>query len=250
MIRKICGAAALGLVLGGTSAGALDLDAMSAAEREAFGAAVREYLLENPEVLMEAIGILEDRQAQEQVASDTALVAAHAGAIFDDGHSFVGGNPEGDVTIVEFIDYRCGYCRRAHPEMAELVSSDGNIRKIVKEFPILGAESVEASRFAIAVLQSEGPEAYEAIGDRLMGHRGAFSRKALARLADSEGLDAVEIISRMDSDEVTDVIRGNRQLGQVLAITGTPTFVFGDQMLRGYLPLDGMRAVVADLRSE
>ena len=250
MIRRIVAAAAVGLMMSGGAVAALDLDAMSDAEKDAFGAAVREYLLENPEVLMEAIEILEARQAEEAAAADDLLVSQHSDAIFDDGHSFVGGNPEGDITIVEFLDYRCSFCRRAHPEVAELVATDGNIRTITKEFPILGDESVEASRFAIAVLQEEGPEAYKRVSDLLMNHRGAFSRAALGRLAADEGLSADEIVKRMDSDAVTDVIRANRQLGQLLSVTGTPTFVFGDQMVRGYVPLEGMRAVVAELRGE
>ncbi len=243
-------AGAASLLLSCASAGALDLDAMSEAEREAFGSAVREYLLENPEVLMEAIGILEARQAEDQAAAEEQMVAANAEAIFEDGHSFIGGNPEGDLTLVEFIDYRCSFCRRAHPEVAELITSDGNIRKIIKEFPILGDESVEASRFAISVLQVEGPEAYKEINDTLIEHRGAFSRQALGRIARRAGLDEDAILARMDSEEVTEVIRKNHALAQTLDITGTPTFVFGDQMVRGYLPLDAMRTVVAEQRGE
>ncbi len=249
MIRKLALAAA-GAALIGTGAGALDLDAMTDPEREAFGAAVREYLLENPEVLMEAIAILEARQEEEQAVADLTLVQTHAGALFDDGHSVVSGNPDGDVTIVEFIDYRCSFCRRAHPEVAELLASDGNIRKITKEFPILGAESIEASRFAISVLQIEGEEAYREVNDALIAHRGGFGRDALAGIATRAGFDAEAIIGRMDDEAVTDVIRDNRALGEAMQITGTPTFVFGDRMVRGYVPLDGMRAVVAELRAE
>ncbi|MEM0946650.1 MAG: DsbA family protein [Pseudomonadota bacterium] len=250
MIRTWVISGALSVGMAASTAGALDLDAMSLEERDAFGAAVREYLLENPEVLMEAIAVLEARQEEEQAAADIALVAAHAGALYDDGHSVVSGNPDGDITIIEFIDYRCSFCRRAHPEVSALMASDGNIRKITKEFPILGPESVEASRFAIAVLQLEGEEAYLEMNDTLIEHRGTYGRDALARVARSAGLDAEAVIAHMDDPQVDDVIRANRQLGEALAITGTPTFVFGDQLVRGYVPLDGMRAIVADLRDE
>lgn len=250
MIQKLTLSAATAALLASTPAGAIDFGAMNAAEREAFGSAVREYLLENPQVLMEAIAILESRQAEEQAAQELSMVADNAEAIFDDGHSFVGGNPDGDVTIVEFIDYRCSYCRRAHPELEELVSSDGNIRVITKEFPILGPDSVEASRFAISVLQTEGPDAYSDINDTLIAHRGGFDRPALARIARDAGLDDEVILAAMDTDGVTNVIRANRSLGETLQITGTPTFVFGDQMVRGYIPLAAMRDVVADLRAD
>ena len=237
------------LTLAGTGAvRALDLSAMTAAEKEAFGAAVRDYLLENPKVLREAITALQEVEEAEASAADEDLVAMNSAAIFEDGHSFVGGNPEGDVTLVEFIDYRCSFCRRAHPEVSELVESDGNIRKVVKEFPILGPESVEASRFAIAVLQVAGDAAYARMNDTLIAHRGAFTREAMAGIAEEQGLDATAILARMDAPEVTDVIRANHALAEKLQITGTPTFVLGTTMLRGYVPLEGMRAVVSDER--
>ena len=103
---------------------------MTDAEREVFGAAVLAYLLENPQVIMDAVQVLEDRQNEEQAQNDLSLVADTADALFNDGYSWVGGNPNGNVTIVEFFDYRCGFCRRVHPEVKELLESDGNIRYI------------------------------------------------------------------------------------------------------------------------
>jgi len=131
---------------------------MSDAERDSFRAEVRAYLLENPEVLMEAIGVLEAREANEAQQRDVAMVAAHADQLFDSPTSFVGGNPEGDFTIVEFLDYRCGYCKRAHPEVAALVAEDANIRYVIKELPILGEESMLAARYALAVQQVAGDD--------------------------------------------------------------------------------------------
>ena len=135
---------------------AFDMEAMSDSERTAFRAEIRAYLLDNPEVIMEAVAALEEAQNQAQAQSDIALVQANAADIFDDGYSWVGGNPDGDITLVEFLDYRCGYCRRAHGEVAQLLESDGNIRLIVKELPILGEQSLLASRFAIAAKQVAG----------------------------------------------------------------------------------------------
>ncbi|MEO0701901.1 MAG: DsbA family protein [Pseudomonadota bacterium] len=250
MIRTLTLAAAAAAVLATAPAQAIEFGNMSEAERADFHAAIREYLLENPEVLMEAIAVLEAREAEEAEAAALTMVGDNADAIFNDGHSFVGGNPEGDLTVVEFVDYRCGFCRRAHPEVAELVSSDGNIRTITKEFPILGDESVEASRFAISTLQNAGPEAYKKVSDALITRRGDFSRDALARLAGDLDLDSDTIIAGMDAEAVDAVIAENRALAQRLQISGTPTFVIGDQMVRGYLPLDGMRQVVAEERAE
>jgi protein-disulfide isomerase len=218
-------------------------------ERTAFRAEVRAYLLENPEVLMEAIGVLEQRQAAEQVNADAQMLQSNADEIFNDGVSWVGGNPDGDITLVEFMDYRCGYCRKAFEEVEELVRSDGNIRFVVKEYPILGEQSVLASRFAIAVLQVAGSDAYKQAHDALITLRGDATPEALARLATDLGLDAAAITARMDSAEVTEVIAANQLLAGKLAINGTPSFVINQTMLRGYVPLDGMRSIVADQRS-
>lgn len=229
---------------------AADLLDMSEDERTAFREEVRAYLLENPEVLMEAIGILEQREAEAQVAADQALVAAHADALIADGTSWVGGNPEGDVTMVEFLDYRCGYCRRAHPEVTDLVETDGGIRYIIKEFPILGEESVLASRFAIATRNVAGDAAYKQVHDALMTLRSDVTQPALERVARDLDLDVAAIVEGMSAPEVTDEINANRALAQAMGISGTPTFVVGDQMLRGYLPLDQMIQIVDAVRAD
>ena len=228
---------------------AFDMGAMTAAERQDFRAEIREYLMENPEVLMEAIGVLEQRQAANQEAQDDAMVLSVADDLFKDGNSWEGGNPDGDITMVEFVDYRCGYCRKAHGEVAELVKSDGNIRLIVKEFPILGEGSVLASRFAIATRQLHGDDGYKAAHDSLINLRSDVNEASLRKLAKGLGYDADPILARMDSTEVSSVIAANRALGQQLQINGTPTFVVQNEMIRGYVPLDGMREIVSELRN-
>ncbi len=236
------------LALTALPAAAFEIGEMSDAERETFRAEIRAYLLDNPEVLMEAIGVLEERQAAEQAQGDVALVANHADALFNDGYSYVGGNPDGDITIVEFMDYRCGYCKKAFPEVESLIEADGNIRFIVKEFPILGEQSVVASRFAIATLQVAGPEAYKTVHDAMMQMRGDYNEAALTALAQKAGTDPAPILAAMNSDEVSAVIAENRALAQAMQISGTPTFVLEDQMLRGYVPLQAMTSIVDEVR--
>lgn len=242
--------AALFVLLAATAAPALagDFTNMTDDERQAFRNEVRAYLLEHPEVLMEAIAELDKRQAAAQAASDRELISDNAPALFDDGYSFVGGNAEGDVTLVEFLDYRCAYCRRAHKEVQDLVSTDGNLRYIVKEFPILGEQSLLASRFAISVMQHEGPDAYAKINDALMTFRGEFTEESLRRISNKFGLDTETIMGSLNDDSVTAVIAANHALAQRLQITGTPTFVMGSQMLRGYLPEDSMRQYLQEER--
>lgn len=232
-----------------TPVAALDLDAMTAVERTAFRAEVRAYLLENPEVLQEAFTVLQQREQQAQVGNDAASVRANSAAIFNDGHSFVGGNPDGDITVVEFMDYRCGYCKRAFPEVEALVATDGNIRYIIKEFPILGEQSVLASRFAIATQRIAGDAAYKDVHNTLMEYSGDITAQALIRVADALGLDMAAITAEMNSDAVTQIIAENHALAQALQITGTPTFVFDDQLVRGYVEGPKMEQLVAALRA-
>ncbi|AYE86531.1 MULTISPECIES: DsbA family protein [Sulfitobacter] len=229
-------------------AGAMDLTELTDAERAQFRAEVRAYLMENPEVILQAVEQMQNRQAEAQMQADFDLVTANADEIFDDGYSWVGGNPDGDITLVEFLDYRCGYCKRAHGEVAKLLETDGNIKLIVKEFPILGDQSMLASRFAVATKQVAGGDAYKQLNDALMAFNGEVSLPALRRLGESFDLDVPAIEAKMDSDEVIQEITQTRALAQKLQITGTPTFVMQDEMLRGYLPYDQMMALVDEKR--
>lgn len=235
-------------VLGALPAQALDLNAMTEEERALFREEVRAYLMDNPQVIMDAVAVLEQRQQAEQAQADMSLVDANKEALFNDGYSWVGGNPDGDITLVEFLDYRCGYCRRAHNEVAKLLEKDGNIRLIVKEFPILGEQSLLASRFAIATRHVAGDDAYKSMNDALMTFNGDMNLRSLKRLATSFSLDANAIETAMESDKVTQEIRDTRALAQRMQISGTPTFVLDDELLRGYLPYDQMLAILKDKR--
>lgn len=212
-----------------------------------FGAQVRAYLLQNPEVIFEAVAEFERRNAQAQGDMDVALVQANADALFNDPMSWVGGNPDGDVTLVEFLDYKCGFCKRAMPEVEALLEQDDNIRVIVKELPILGPESELAARFAISVLDLAGAEAYDSVHVELMGYDGEITPDYLEEVAGDLDLALEDIVAHMDSDTVSGVIDDNRALAQRLQISGTPTFVMGEQMIRGFVPADALleAAVVA-----
>ena len=247
MFTRTLSAAALGMALA-VPAHALDLSQMTEEERQIFREEVRAYLMDNPQVIMDAVAVLEQRQAEAQAQADLTLVTDNAEDIFNDGYSWVGGNPNGDITLVEFLDYRCGFCKRAHGEVAKLLESDGNIRLIVKEFPILGDQSLLASRFAVATKQVAGDAAYKGVNDALMEMTGDVSMRTLRRMASTFGLDADAIEARMNSEEVTDEIRRTRALAQRLQITGTPTFVLQDELLRGFLPYAQMQALIDEKR--
>lgn len=217
-------------------------------EVEDFGGSVRAYLLENPEVIIEAISILEQRREVAEAQADRNIVLAHADELFDDGYSYMAGNPDASVKIVEFLDYRCGYCRRAHPEVNAMLAGDDDLAVIYKEYPILGEQSVIASQFAIATRRLFGGQAYSNMMDALMGFSGNYSDAALKRLASGLDLDGDAILAEMQSEAVTAEIARNRALGNILSITGTPTFVVETEMLRGYVPLATFVQIVQEIR--
>ncbi|WP_386682523.1 DsbA family protein [Loktanella sp. R86503] len=242
MFRTLTAATALTLSLALPALAQSDDDA-------AFGERVRAYLMANPEVIMEAVGVLQQREDAAAAQADQDMLAAQSAALLNDGYSWVGGNPDGDITVVEFMDYRCGYCKKAYPEVESLLSTDGNIRFIVKEFPILGEQSVLGAQFAMAAQLVSGDDAYAAVHETLMNYNGEISAESLSRLADSLDLDGAAIIARMEDPEIARRINANRALGQALNISGTPTFVIQDQMVRGYVPVDQMQQLVDQLRS-
>lgn len=223
-------------------------DAFTPAQRDALDERIRSYILENPELLIEALEVLEARRQQAQAAADGELIASAREALFEDGYSHVFGNPEGDVVIVEFSDYRCGYCKRAHPEVMRLLEEDGNIALILKDFPVLGPDSAMASAAAMAA-RMEDPERYEAFHEAMMTHRGQLDEAAIFGLAAQAGFDEAALRLAMASPEIEARIRANYQLAQALRIEGTPGFVIGDQVLRGFAPYDAMVQLVAQARA-
>ena len=223
---------------------------MTAEEKADLRAEIRAYLLENPEILVEAMSVLQEREAIAALGRDALLVQTNAADIFASPTDWVGGNPEGDVTLVEFMDYRCSYCRKAHPELADLVASDGNIRFVIKEFPILGEPSLFASQFAISVRLLYGDDAYKAAHDKLIMLRGEPTAETLGQLATELGHDPAAVLARMGAEDVKAIITANHALAKELEISGTPAFVLKDQMLRGYVPLDELRGIVEDARKD
>lgn len=217
------------------------------AQRAAMDAMIRDYILRNPEIILEAMEILEQRRDMAAAETDRTLASTHREALENDGFSQVLGNPDGDVTVVEFFDYRCGYCKQAHEHVKELVESDGSIRYIAKEFPILGPESVFAARAAMAA-SVQGVDLYDAFNSELMNHTGALSENTVFAIAGDVGLDVDKLRVDVEDPQLAENIRTTYGLARALEITGTPGFVIGDTILRGFAPLETMRAMVDEAR--
>ena len=209
---------------------------------------VRDYLLAHPEVLVESLTAFQERQEAAQAEAQRGALVSRQEELFRNPASPVAGNPQGDVTLVEFIDYRCGYCKKINPELEALLKEDGNIRFILKEFPILTEESQLAARFAVAVQQIAGPDAYKKTHDALMESRGPVTLESLKTLAGGVGVDADAVISRMNTEEVSAVLRKNHQLAEQMRIMGTPTFIIEGEMLRG-IPAQGLGPVIEQIRA-
>ncbi|MFS4438975.1 thioredoxin domain-containing protein [Paracoccaceae bacterium GXU_MW_L88] len=236
-------------MIAATPALAFDITNMTDAEREAFRSEMRDYLIEDPQVLAEAIDALQTWQMEQAENEARAALSARQDDLLNDGYSHVGGNPDGDVTIVEFIDYQCGWCKRAHEDVMATLEDDGNIRLVLKEFPQLGDASVEAARIALAVQEIGGGEAYASFNDILMRAQGRLSEEALDAAITEAGLDPAEIKERAKSDEIATRLNKNMDLAAALGLQGTPQFVIGDQIFRGYIPQDRIEEAVADARS-
>lgn len=233
-----------------TFAQAGGLGDMSTAERDAFRAEVRAYLLDNPEVILEAIQVIEQRQAAAEVQGDLRLVLDNFDELTNDGYSWVGGNPDGPLTVVEFSDYRCAYCKRAHSEVKALLAANDDVRFVLKEFPILGADSTLFAKAAISVLINQGDAVYASFHDEIMTYNGAINIKTLSRLIANAGGDADLMTAHMDDEIVSQIIAKNRALAVRMDISGTPSFLIGTEMLRGFAPASAMQNFVDRARSQ
>jgi protein-disulfide isomerase len=159
----------------------------------------------------------------------------------------VAGNPDGDVTMVEFFDYNCGWCKKGMPEVLAMVEEDKNLRLVLKEFPIFGGDSDYAAKAALAS-QKQGK--YWEFHVAMLGHEGKVTRETVDKIATEVGLDVARLKTDMESPDVAEVIRRNQELATALAIGGTPAFVIDNQVVPGYLPKDGLMASVSKVREQ
>lgn len=206
---------------------------------------LRSYLLANPEVIVESISGLEARRQAAEENELTAILVQRRDEIINDPASPVGANPQGDVTLVEFFDYNCPYCRKATPMLDELEQTDKELRLVFKEYPILGPGSFFAARAALAS-QKQGK--YLSFHKAMMSHKGQITENSSLEIAAQVGLDVERLKKDMEDPAIDEAIKRNLTLAEALRISGTPTFIAGKQVRPGLLDLDTMKQFIAEAR--
>lgn len=207
---------------------------------------VRQAIMENPEMIAEAIQLLEEKRRLEAETTAKKAMFERMKSIYEDPSSPVGGNLNGDATLVEFFDYRCGYCKSVHDVLMRVVKDDGQVKLVFKELPILGQESLYASRAALASVRQKK---YSEFHDALMRFKGSLNEQAVLGLAKGLGIDIDRLKKDMASPEIEQAIKANMDLAQALGVRGTPGFVIGDRLLPGAVPEDKLRQLLADVRT-
>jgi protein-disulfide isomerase len=245
---KSCRAAALMGALVFAPAAIAQSPVFNDQQRQAIGEVVKDYLLKNPEVLTEVIAELEKRQAEAQRVAQSGALKETRQTLLNAPHSYVAGNPSGDITLVEFFDYNCGYCKKALADVQSLVKSDSKLRVVLKDFPVLGPDSVEASRVALAARkQLQGEKLFD-YHMKVMDTRGRVNGERALAVAKELGLDVARLQKDMESPEVRSALQENMGLGDKLGLTGTPAFIIGDEIIPGAVGVEPLKQVVANVR--
>jgi len=246
----LCGGlVAVGIVLAarGTMPVGLAAAPATTGDKAALGKAIRDYLMANPEVLVEAMQELERKQdSQRDTVAQKAIKENRAG-LMSDPESPIVGNPNGDVTIVEFSDYQCPYCKRAHTTVKSVLAADSKVKLIFKDLPILG----EPSRIAaLAALAARAQNKHLALHDALMEFSGKLDRDRIMEIAGSVGLDVARLQKDMDDPKLKEIIERNMALASALGVRGTPAFVIGNQFVPGAVDADTLKRMINDARTK
>ena len=232
----------LALILLAATGAAAAAEPLTPEQKAAVEALIRDYIAHHPDEVFDALqGVARARLSD----SSKQLVAANRELLFADPLSPVAGNPKGDVTIVEFFDYRCPYCKEVEPSLEKLITQDGKLRIVYKEFPILGPSSVYAARIALAA-RDQGR--YDEFHRRMMGTKGTIDDTVVERVATESGIDLAKAKEAIAAPEVDRIIRRNLVLAETLQVQGTPAFVIGNQLVQGIADIDTLKRLIAETR--
>ena len=239
-------AVAVGCFLAAFAAGAAE--SLSDAQRQAVEALIERYIEENPGKIVESVRAWNRRQEEARRDEASANLVALRDEILTDPASPVAGNPDGDVTIVEFFDYRCGYCKRSLDVLLQAAEEDANVRLVFKEFPILSPQSTRAAQAALTARRQDA-DAYLPFHVALMGARGAFEDEQIFDIAAESGLDVARLEKDMAAPEIAAQIAAVAALAESLDIAGTPAFIVGGEIYRGAIDLDTLGGAIAAARA-
>jgi len=216
-------------------------DAQKAAVKEL----VREYILEHPEIINEAIEVLDARAAKGKDDQRKAVISSRRQELYNPAEGTIIGNPKGDVTVVEFFDYNCGYCKSMHQTLKDFLKQDTKVRVVLKEYPILGPASLTASKAALA---SRKQGKYAPFHVALLDHKGALTDASVMEIAGKVGLDVAQLQNDMKDNALTDILVKNHNLAAELGIDGTPSLIIGDAFIPGAIAKEKLVELVATAR--
>ena len=236
------------LVIWRTAPGVVDAPG-AALDEKAIVDVVRDHLTKNPEILVEMTTELDKRQQAQELAKQQKVIGDNADAIFRSPQSYAAGNPNGDVTVVEFFDYNCGFCRRALPDVIKLVDTDDKVRVVFKELPIFGEELEWAAKAALAA-GKQGK--YFEMHQKLYTAPGKADKEKALRVASELGLDVPQLEKDMEDPSVAKALEETKEIAQKLGVQGTPLYLIGDRMIPGAPEdlYDQLVAKVAEIREQ
>lgn len=223
----------------------------SPAQRGAIEKIIKDYLLKNPEVLQEVMAELEKKQALAETEKARSAIKNHSEALFNSPRQVTLGNPQGDVTFVEFFDYNCGYCKRALNDMVELMAKDPKLKVVLKEFPVLGQSSVEAAQVGVAVrMQDKSGKKYLEFHQKMLTGRGQADKARAMAVAKEIGLDMARLEKDLKSDEIDKTLQESLKLAEALGLNGTPSYVINNDVVIGAVGLSTLGQKIAAARKQ
>jgi protein-disulfide isomerase len=240
---------ALALAILVAAAGDARAQSFSPAQRSEIEAIIKDYLIKHPEALQEAIAELEKHQTAAEAEKVKSVIRDNHATLFSSPRQVTIGNPNGDVTLVEFFDYNCGYCKRALADMIDLMKADPKLRIVLKEFPVLGQGSVEAAQVAVAVrMQDKDGKKYLEFHQRLLGNRGQIDKARAMATAKEVGLDIARLEKDLTSAEVKATLEESFKLAEPLGLNGTPSYVIGGDVVVGAIGFQALKEKVSAAR--
>ena len=214
---------------------------MSAGQRGEIEGVIRNYLLTHPEIIKEALIELQRKEKAEEAAARARIVEDTNGKLFNSPHHAVVGNPAGTVTVVEFFDYNCGFCKRALDDLTKLMKADPNLKVVLKDFPVLGPKSVEAAQVAVAARKQLKADKFFDFHSKLIMQKGQIGRAEALAVAKSVGADMTKLAADMEDPSVREAIAETMQIGDSLGLTGTPSYVIGKEVVVGAVGYDELK---------